>query len=54
MRSELSAIEKKLSPEDSDAGLMPKRPLLKGELVLKSGLLELKKELEDLESVKNE
>jgi len=54
VRSELSETEKKLTPEESDAGLMHKQPLRKGERVLKSGLLELKKELEDLESAKSE
>jgi membrane fusion protein, heavy metal efflux system len=52
VRSQLSGKEMKLTPEERDQGLMPKQPLRKGERVLVSGLLELKKELDDLESEK--
>jgi membrane fusion protein, heavy metal efflux system len=52
VRSWLSEQEQKLTPEEQDAGLMPKKPLLLGERVLTAGILELKKELEDREADK--
>jgi hypothetical protein len=54
IRTQLSEKEKKLTPEDNELGLLPKQPLHRGERLIKSGLLELKKELEDLESAKTE
>jgi len=50
VRSQLSEKEKQLTPEEQDQGLLPKSELKVGERVITSGLLELKKELEDLES----
>ena len=54
VRSRLSEKEAELTPEEKDQGLLPKKPLQLGERVITSGLLELKKELEDLESEKAE
>ena len=54
VRTELSEREKKLSSEDEEQGLMPKGTLQRGDRVIMSGLLELKKELEDLEAEKGE
>jgi cobalt-zinc-cadmium efflux system membrane fusion protein len=54
VRSELSKKEEKLSSEDREQGLMPKGTLQIGDRVITSGLLELKKELEDLEIEKGE
>ncbi len=54
VRSKLSDKEKELTPEEQDQGLLPREPLQLGERVIMSGLLELKKELEDLESEKSE
>ncbi|MGH9678014.1 MAG: efflux RND transporter periplasmic adaptor subunit, partial [Candidatus Acidiferrum sp.] len=51
-RCQLSEAERRLSDEESEAGLLPREPLLKGERVLTIGALELKKELEDRESNK--
>ena len=39
--------EQALSPEDKDAGLLPRHTLKPGELLITAGVLELKKELED-------
>jgi cobalt-zinc-cadmium efflux system membrane fusion protein len=39
--------EQKLTPEDKDAGLLPRHTLKPGELLITAGVLELKKELED-------
>jgi cobalt-zinc-cadmium efflux system membrane fusion protein len=39
-----------ITPEEREEGLLPRQPLRKGERVLTSGVLELKKELEDRES----
>jgi cobalt-zinc-cadmium efflux system membrane fusion protein len=50
VRSELTEAERQLAPEEKEAGLLPKDPLLNGERVLTAGVLELKKELEDRES----
>jgi cobalt-zinc-cadmium efflux system membrane fusion protein len=39
--------EQKLTPEEKDAGLLPRHTLKPGELLITAGVLELKKELED-------
>ena len=39
-----------LTPEEKDDGLLPRQALKPGEKVITSGVLELKKELEDRES----
>ncbi len=52
VRSVLSDLERKLTPDEKEAGMMPKEPLTVGERVLTAGLLELKKELEDREADK--
>jgi membrane fusion protein, heavy metal efflux system len=54
VRSQLSDQERELSADDVLQGLLPKSPLLLGERVITAGLLELKKELEDLEAEKGE
>ena len=54
VRSRLLEKETALTPEEKEQGLLPKMPLERGERVITSGLLELKKELEDLESAKAE
>jgi cobalt-zinc-cadmium efflux system membrane fusion protein len=48
VKSKLTAKQQKLTPEEKEDGLLPRRPLALGERVLTSGALELKKELEDL------
>jgi cobalt-zinc-cadmium efflux system membrane fusion protein len=50
VKSKLDPKEAVPSAEDKEQGLMPLEPLHEGEKVLKSGVLELKKELEDRES----
>jgi membrane fusion protein, heavy metal efflux system len=50
VRSVLSELERKLTPEEQDADLMPKTELQLGERVVTAGVLELKKELEDREA----
>jgi CheY-like chemotaxis protein len=50
VKSKLDPKEAVLSAEDTAQGLPPLEPLHAGEKVLKSGVLELKKELEDRES----
>lgn len=50
VRSKLSPKEQQLSKQDKDSGLLPLSPLVKGEVVLTAGVLELKKELEDREA----
>jgi cobalt-zinc-cadmium efflux system membrane fusion protein len=42
--------EQPLTPEEREAGLLPRRVLTPGERVITAGVLELKKELEDRES----
>jgi cobalt-zinc-cadmium efflux system membrane fusion protein len=54
VRSSLTKKERELTPEEEDAGLLPKGSLSIGERVITSGLLELKKELEDREADKVE
>ncbi len=50
VKSKLDAKEAVLTPEEKERGLTPLEPLREGDKVLKSGVLELKKELEDRES----
>ena len=50
VKSKLEAREAALTPQEKEQGLMPLEPLHEGDKVLKSGVLELKKELEDRES----
>jgi cobalt-zinc-cadmium efflux system membrane fusion protein len=50
VRSELTAQEQEHTQEDKDFELLPRRPLRPGERVLVTGVLELKRELEDRES----
>ncbi len=50
VKSKLDAKEAALTPEEKERGLAPLEPLHEGDKVLKSGVLELKKELEDRES----
>jgi cobalt-zinc-cadmium efflux system membrane fusion protein len=50
VRTKLTAQEQELTPEEKEMELLPPRPLGKGERVLTTGVLELKKELEDRES----
>jgi cobalt-zinc-cadmium efflux system membrane fusion protein len=50
VRSRLTAKEQELTAEDRELKLLPRSPLLPGERVLTSGVLELKKELEDRQS----
>jgi cobalt-zinc-cadmium efflux system membrane fusion protein len=50
VRSRLTEKEMELTPEDKDQELLPRRPLLPGERLLTTGVLELKRELEDRES----
>jgi cobalt-zinc-cadmium efflux system membrane fusion protein len=50
VRSRPFAREEALTPRDKEEELLPRQALLPGERVLASGVLELKKELEDRES----
>ncbi len=50
VKSKLDAREAALTPAEKEQGLLPLGPLHEGDKVLKSGVLELKKELEDRES----
>jgi cobalt-zinc-cadmium efflux system membrane fusion protein len=50
VRSRLAKREMELTPEEKDQELLPRRPLLPGERLLTTGVLELKRELEDRES----
>ncbi len=50
VRSVLSDLDRKLTPEEEETGMLPKEPLLLGERVVTAGLLELKKVLEDREA----
>jgi CheY-like chemotaxis protein/multidrug efflux pump subunit AcrA (membrane-fusion protein) len=50
VKSRLDAREAALTPQEMGQGLLPLEPLHEGDRVLKSGVLELKKELEDRES----
>jgi cobalt-zinc-cadmium efflux system membrane fusion protein len=52
VRSVLSDLERKLTPEEKEAGMLPTEPLAVGERVLAAGVLELKRELEDREADK--
>jgi len=42
--------EQPLTPQEKEEGLLPRQALKPGEKVITSGVLELKKELEDRES----
>ena len=50
VRTKLTAKEQELTPEEKELELLPPRPLRPGQRVLMTGVLELKKELEDRES----
>ncbi len=50
VRTKLTPKEQELTPEEKEMELLPPRPLRPGERVLTTGVLELKKELEDRES----
>src|SRR5262249_45324660 len=50
VRSKVTKAQQKLSPEDEEQGLLVPEPLLPGEQVILSGVLELKKEVEDREA----
>ncbi len=50
VRSKLPADQPPLSTEEKDAGLLPRQPLPQGARVLTTGVLELKRELEDRQS----
>lgn len=50
VRSQLTQKEQEHTPEDKDFELLPPRPLHPGERILTTGVLELKRELEDRES----
>jgi cobalt-zinc-cadmium efflux system membrane fusion protein len=50
VRSELTAEQKKISPDEEQQGLLAPEPLRPGETVILSGVLELKKEVEDREA----
>jgi cobalt-zinc-cadmium efflux system membrane fusion protein len=50
VRSRPFAKAEELTPEDQEFGLLPREPLREGQRVLTTGVLELKKELEDRES----
>ncbi len=50
VRSKLTEKEMELTPEEKDQELLPRRPLRPGERLLTTGVLELKRELEDRES----
>jgi cobalt-zinc-cadmium efflux system membrane fusion protein len=48
--SKITKQQQKVSPEDRQQGVLTPQPLLPGERVILSGVLELKKELEDREA----
>jgi cobalt-zinc-cadmium efflux system membrane fusion protein len=50
VRSELTAEQEKLKPEEKDQGVRVPEPLRGGDRVITAGVLELKKELEDREA----
>jgi cobalt-zinc-cadmium efflux system membrane fusion protein len=50
VRSRLTAKQQELTADDKEQGLLPRTPLRPGERVLTTGVLELKRELEDRES----
>ena len=50
VKTKLDAKEATPTPEEKESGLLPLEPLHEGDKVLRSGVLELKKELEDRES----
>jgi len=50
VRTRVDEAKQKLTKEEKELGLLPLSPLRKGERVLASGVLELKKQLEDLNS----
>ena len=50
VRSRPFSRSEALTPAEEEQGLLPRQPLLPGERVLTTGVLELKKELEDRES----
>jgi multidrug efflux pump subunit AcrA (membrane-fusion protein) len=54
VRTKLSKKEAELTPEEKEEGLLQKTTIQLGDKVLVSGLLELKKRLEDLESEKSD
>jgi len=50
VKSKLEEKEAVLTPEEAEQGLSPLEPLREGDKVLKSGVLELRKELATRES----
>jgi cobalt-zinc-cadmium efflux system membrane fusion protein len=52
VRSKLGPSRQVLKPEEKEAGLLVPQPLLPGERVILSGVLELKKEVEDREATR--
>jgi hypothetical protein len=54
VRRQLTKKKMELTPAEKGRELLPRRPLLPGEPVLTTGVLELKRELEDCESKASE